>query len=72
MEQFMHKEAIIAVSGGGASYGTVYVGKIVNIDGDFIEIVYNPTNKMNKLRHSPHSTGRVLVNKRYLLYIELL
>ncbi len=72
MEQFMNKEAIIAVSGGGASYGTVYVGKIVNIDGDFVEIAYDPTKKMNKLRHASNSIGRVLVNKRYLLYIELL
>ena len=72
MEQFMHKEAIIAVSGSGASYGTVYVGKIVNIDGDFVEIAYDPTKKMNKFRHASNSTGRVLVNKRYLLYVELL
>ena len=72
MEQFMHKEAIIAVRVGGASYGTVYVGKIVNIDGDFVEIAYDPTKKMNKFRHASNSTGRALVNKRYLLYVELL
>ena len=45
MEQFMHKEAIITVAGGGASHGTAYVGKIVNIDGDFVEIAYDPTKK---------------------------
>ena len=45
MEQFMHKEAIITVAGRGASHGTFYIGKIVNIDGDFVEIAYDPTKK---------------------------
>lgn len=72
MEQFMHKEAIITVSGGGASHGTAYVGKIVNIDGDFVEIAYDPTKKMNMLQHGSKTAGRVLVNKRYLVRIDLL
>lgn len=72
MEQFMHKEAMITVASGGGSYGTVYVGKIVNIDGDFVEIAYDPTKKMNRLQHGSKTTGRVLVNKRYLVYIDLL
>lgn len=72
MEQFMHKEAIIAVAGGGASSGTAYVGKIVNIDGDFIEIAYDSTKKTNRLRQYSDAAGRVLVNKRYLVYIDLL
>ncbi len=72
MEQFMHKEAIITVAGRGASHGTFYIGKIVNIDGDFVEIAYDPTKKMNRLHHDSNATGRALVNKRYLVYIDLL
>lgn len=68
----MHKEAIIAVANGGASHGTAYVGKIVNIDGDFVEIAYDPTKKTNRLRQYSDASGRVLVNKRYLVYIDLL
>ena len=72
MEQFMHKEAIITVAGRGASHGTAYVGKIVNIDGDYVEIAYDPTKKLNRLHHAYNATGRVLVNKRYWVYIDLL
>ena len=72
MEQFMHKEAFITVAGRGASHGTAYVGKIVNIDGDFVEIAYDPTKKMNRLPQCSNTAGRVLVNKRYLVYIDLL
>ena len=72
MEQFMHKEAIIEVANGGASHGTAYVGKIVNIDGDFVEIAYDPKKKPNSFRQYSNTAGRVLVNKRYLVYIDLM
>ena len=75
MKDFLNKDAIIniAFSGYGvAGYGSLDVyGQITSIENDMISISYDPNRKENRHRMK-NTSGKMLINKQYLVSVTLL
>lgn len=75
IENYLNKEAKIQIAfsswGSGGSAPHTIVGKITNIDKDFVNIELDPTHKDNKIRFK-NTSGKMLLKKEYLISVVLL
>lgn len=75
IENYLNKEAEITIAfcsctpGGSAPY--TIVGKITNIDKDFVNIEFDSNNKENKIKLK-NASGKMLLKKEYLISVVLL
>ena len=75
IENYLNKEARITVafgswvSGGAAPYSMV--GKITNIDKEFVNIEFDVEHKDNKIKFK-NTNGKMLLKREYLLSVVLL
>ena len=71
MEQFMHRDAIISVAfAGSEGSDALYVGKIINIHDDFLEIQLDEKQPFT-VAYYKKTAGKMLLNKKYLVSIVL-
>ena len=76
MEQFMHKDALISLALAGYDGSSIIVrGKIVSVDGDFIEIELNEKQSCSTtgpMMYYKKTSGKMLFNKKYLISVCLM
>ena len=71
MEQFMHRDAIISVAFAGIEGSdALFVGKIIDIHDDFLEIQLDEKQPYMVANYKKTS-GKMLLNKKYLVSIVL-
>ena len=71
MEQFMHRDAIISVAfAGSEGSDALFVGKIINIHDDFLEIQLDEKQPYI-VAYYKKTSGKMLLNKKYLVSIVL-
>ena len=71
MEQFMHRDAIISVAFAGTEGSdALFVGKIININDDFLEIQLDEKQPY-MVSNYKKTSGKMLLNKKYLVSIIL-
>ena len=75
MEQFMNKDALISLALAGYDGSSIIVrGKIVSVDGDFIEIELNEKQSWTTgpMMYYKKTSGKMLFNKKYLISVCLM
>ena len=71
MEQFMHRDAIISVAfAGREGSDALFMGKIINIHDDFLEIQLDEKQPY-MVGNYKKTSGKMLLNKKYLVSIVL-
>lgn len=75
IENYLNKEAEITIAfynwtSGGSAPKTI-VGKITNIDKEFVNIEFDPNHKENRLRLK-NTSGKMLLKREYLISVVLL
>ena len=76
MENFLNKDALIELC--FAAYGHYSAkplsifGKVTSIDNDFVTVEFNPNSQLKIASPLLNTSGRMLINKNYLISITLL
>lgn len=75
IEKYLNQEAEICIAfanwGGGGSVPRNVVGKITNMDNEFVEITFDPKAKQNA-PYFKNTSGKMLVKKEYIISVVLL
>ena len=75
IKNYLNKEAKINVAfsswGSGGSCPVTITGKVINVNDEYVEIEFNPSNKEN-LIPLRKTSGKMIVRKEYIISIVLL
>ena len=76
MEQFINKDALISLAlAGDDGSADIVRGKIVRVDGDFIEIELDEKQSFTRgliMMYYKKTSGKMLLNKKYLISVCLM
>ena len=75
IEKYLDQEAQINIAfsnwGSGGSVPVTITGKVINVNDEYVEIKFNPSNKAN-LIPLRKTSGKMIVRKEYIISIVLL
>ena len=76
IEKYLNKQVQITIAfgswGGGGAVPEHFIGKIVDVDDVFIEVEFDPSNKLNKTHFYKNTVGKMIINRNYIIDIALM